>query len=168
MSWHDYGCPIWRDEQIDELLTLLRTWYTEYHQLNGGFLHVWTEDGNLDDESVLPANAFDCAFVNLETEVDRQHAEGYLPRTITADIIEKHMRRIIGSWQNMDEPHRYAAHAWHHGDAQKLLAGTPPWDAWDATTEHLANVHPNSTWAKLNQIIDTTHGRYTHDIRSSR
>lgn len=130
MGWADYGMPITRNEDVDKCLELLRIWYVDYRQLNGGFLHVWAEEGNLYDDQVLSEHSFDIAFDGLDAEVARKHKAGYLPRTVTADMLRQHMGELIECWRNMDEYERFSAHAWHHGDAQKYLAELEPWASW--------------------------------------
>lgn len=149
MGWADYGMPITRNEDVDKCLALLRTWYVDYRQLNGGFLHVWAEDGNLSDDQVLRPNAFDIAYDGLDAGVARDHAAGYLPREVTAEMLKQHMGEIIECWRNMDEPERFSAWAWHHGDAQAYLAKLQPWDSWgdvERPCEGNPSVTPVLTW----------------------
>lgn len=157
MGWADYGCPIRRTPEINELLKLMRIWYVDWKQGTGGLLHVELEDGNLYDDQINSDTWWAGRFEQIPEHLARERADGLIP-DLNADEYRRVMERIIELLREMEEHERFTAYAWHHGEAQKLLASEiAPWDAWDTCIE----VHPNSMWAKQNVTVETPCGKYT-------
>lgn len=134
MSWADHGYPIIRNDDVDELIELLRRWYVDYRQGAGGLLHVWADDGNLSDNHIN-SDYLDQQVAELPAYLARNREEGYGPAAEhTDEKIRADMLRIIELWRSMTEPERESANAWHDGTAQRYLAelqNEPTVDAFD-------------------------------------
>lgn len=128
MGWSDHGYPIIRSAEVDQLLELLRYWYVDCRQSNGGLLHVELDDWNVYDEQLEQPEWFKDRYEQLPAHVKDLHDRGYLSRDITEDRFRDVMTAIIVNLRNLDEPERHSALAWHHGDAQEYLGHLQPWD----------------------------------------
>lgn len=129
MSWTDHGNPIIRNDDVDELIELLRRWYVDYRQGAGGLLHVWADDGNLSDTHIQ-SDYLTQQLAKLPAYLTQQRADGDGPQA-TDEQIGTDMARIIELWRSMTEAERESANAWHWGHAQRYLAQLPAVDAHD-------------------------------------
>lgn len=152
MSWHDHGCPILRTDEIDELIALCRRWYIDYRQGAGGCLHVWLDDGNLDDHFIHDDGYLDQQVAQLPTYLADQRARGYGSEHSDEEI-KTTMVRIIELWRTMNEAERYSAYAWHWGYAQRYLTELMQADPVDAYDLHYRN--------QLGHIKTGPFGRWT-------
>lgn len=130
MSWSDYGCPIIRTDEVDEVLELMRKLYVDLRQSTGGPLHVQLDDWNYHDDCWTPkylAGIYD----HLRDPVQLERWN----RGADVDAIIACCDRIIELMREMSEPERLSALAWHWGEVQKHIPTLEEWTPWQQVAD---------------------------------